>query len=118
MKKLLLLLLASTFPVFGISFDRYHSQVEIIQYLQGLASAHPKLVKAERIGVSDEGREIWIAFVAKNADRRLPALYLNGTHHGNEKSSTESVLAFLDNLVTNRELPSVKALLEKYAFIL
>jgi predicted deacylase len=48
----------------------------------------------------------------------MPALYFNGTHHGNEKSSTESILGLIDFIVENRNEPTVSEILDHYSIYL
>lgn len=103
-------------PVPGtLSFARYHTQEEIHAYLAGLAADHPGLVRFEVLGASRQGREIAYVVVSNADPATVPALYFNGTHHGDEWSSTEGILGLADHLVTHRDEPAVRAVLEKYA---
>jgi predicted deacylase len=101
--------------VWAIDFKRYHSQEEINQYLRDVAAEHPELVKHHVLGYSLRGREIDYVVISKADPETAPAIYMNGTHHGNEKSSTEGILALIDYLVTQKDDPEVAALLEGYA---
>src|SRR5687768_9605446 len=94
--------LVSASAAFAIDFDRYHTHEEINSYMSQLAAEHPDLVKYQFMGYSARGREIAYVTVAKGDPEALPALYMNGTHHGDEKSSTEGILGLIDYLVTNR----------------
>lgn len=107
-------------PAPGIlSFARYHSQEEIHAFLTGLAADHPGLVRFETLGASRQGREIAYVVVSRAADpATVPALYFNGTHHGDEWSSTEGILGLADHLVTHRDEPAVRAVLDAYAVYL
>lgn len=102
----------------AIDFGRYHSQDEINAYLHDMAREHPELVRHHLLGYSQQGREIDYVTVSGGDPDALPAIYLNGTHHGDEKSSTETVLATLDFLVKNRHQKDVAELLDTYAVYL
>jgi predicted deacylase len=115
---LLLIWIGGASDVFAIDFARYHAQDEINSYMRDLAAANPGLVRFRALGYSEQGREIDYVVISKGDPETLPALYLNGTHHGNEKSSTESVLGLIDYLVTHRGDPHVGPLLDAYAIYL
>lgn len=114
----LVLWLVSSTPVWAIDFNRYHSQDQIKTYLQEVAHDHPELVRFHVLGYSEQGREIDYVVVSKGDPDALPALYMNGTHHGNEKSSTEAVLGLIDYLVKNHANADVSGLLDNYAVYL
>ena len=105
---------------FEISFDRYHSQNFINRYLLELEILYPDLVIHRNLGESQMGREISMIIMGKNIDlsEKRPAIYLNGTHHGNEKSSTEAVLAVIDHLIRNRNQQPVNRILKKFHIFL
>lgn len=98
-----------------LSFARYHTQDEIHAYLAGLAADHPGLVRFETLGASRQGREIAYVVLSNADPATAPALYFNGTHHGDEWSSTEGILGLADHLVTHRDEPAVRAVLDGYA---
>jgi predicted deacylase len=100
----------------AMDFGRYHTQDEINQILHDYATQSPELVTFHQLGTSEQGREISYDVVGTNA--ALPAIFLNGTHHGNEPSSTESILGVLDHLVTQRGSPDVAQLLAHYRIFL
>lgn len=105
-------------PLLAIDFSHYHSQDEINEFLRDTARAAPEFAHFHNLGYSDQGREINYLVLAKGDPDALPAVYLNGTHHGNEKSSTETVLGVIDYLVKHRTDPEVARLVETYAFYL
>ena len=84
--------LVSASDLWAIDFTRYHSQEEINSYLKEVATAHPELAHFHLLGYSQRGREVNYLVLSKGDADALPAIYLNGTHHGNEKSSTEAAL--------------------------
>ncbi len=115
---ILLLTFASLSQAQILSFERYHSQTEINTYLREVAQKFPALAKFYILGQSQQNREISFVILSNYDPQTLPALYFNGTHHGNEKSSTESVLALIDFLIANRSKPEIATLLDNYAIYL
>ncbi len=102
----------------AISFDQYHSQFEINFYLRLVAIRYPRIVSFAKLGQSEQGREISYIIISKKLPKNKPAIYFNGTHHGNEKASTEGILGLIDYLLRNRNTPEVSELLENYAIYL
>lgn len=102
----------------ALDFNRYHSQDEIAAYLRSQAEDYPDIARFEVLGKSQQGREIAIITVSKNWSADTPAIYFNGTHHGNERASTEAVLGFIEKLVENRNQPAIDRLLKRYRIIL
>lgn len=107
--------LGTSAEAWALSFERYHSQDEINAYMRDLARTYPTLVRQHQLGYSERGREINYVVLSKHDPAGLPAIYLNGTHHGNEKASTEAVLALIDFLVAKRNDPDVGSILGTYA---
>jgi predicted deacylase len=99
-----------------IHFNQYHTQDEINQLMRDEAKNHPELVKFAVLGKSEQGREVSYVAIGKKAG--APALYYNGTHHGDEWSSTESILALMDYLVVHANDPTISSLLSSYTFYL
>jgi predicted deacylase len=114
----LALWLASSASGLALDFSRYHGLEEINSYLQEVAASHPDVAHLHVLGYSQRGREIDYLVLAKGDADALPAIYLNGTHHGDEKSSSETVLGLIDFLVRNRQTADVNELLESYAIYL
>ena len=106
------------FSAQAIEFKRYHSQDEINAYLREVAKAQPSLVVFDKLGQSDKGRELSYVVITKALRADAPVLYLNGTHHGNEKSSTETILGVIDHLTRNQNDPVVADLLSRYRIFL
>ncbi len=114
-----LFLLFISLPAHALEFNKYHSQDEIKSWLLDLAKQHPELVKLKFLGYSQQGREINYIIISKHHEQEnQPALYFNGTHHGNEKSSTESILGLIDFIIDNRSEPVVSEILDQYAIYL
>lgn len=110
-------LVLTTGPAHALDFSRYHTQTEINSYLAQMARDHSELVQFKQLGVSEQGREISYIIVS-NAPANAPAIYFNGTHHGNEKSSTEAVLGLADHLLANAANVEIAELLAQYRIFL
>lgn len=104
--------------LWALEFQRYHSQDEIASYLREQAQQHPDLVRFQVIGRSRQGREIAVLTISKNFASDTPAMYFNGTHHGNEKISTEAVLGLIKHLIQHRDQADTDRLLRRYKFLL
>jgi predicted deacylase len=102
----------------ALQFQRYHDQREIATFLREQAQQFPGLARFEVLGRSQQGREIALLTLSKSWSKDTPALYFNGTHHGNEKASTEAVLALIKHLIDNRDQDEVDRLLRRYRIIL
>jgi predicted deacylase len=115
-----LVLLASAFmpKAYALQFQRYHAQDEIAQFLRTRAQVHPDVARFVVLGQSLQGREIAYVAISKNWQADAPAVYFNGTHHGNEKASTEAVLGLIDFLIDQRDRPDVDRLLRRYRIVL
>ncbi|MBC7532695.1 MAG: hypothetical protein H7318_14065 [Oligoflexus sp.] len=116
--KLILVVLWLSPTAWALDFNRYHDQDEIAAFLRTEALNNPELVHFEILGKSAQGREISIVAITKNLSRDAPAIYFNGTHHGNERASTEAVLAVIDYLVRGQNNSSIDRLLRRYRIIL
>ncbi len=108
--------LSSSLFAASIDFSRYHTQEEINQYLRDLARDNPALVHFYVLGESDEGREISYITLTKGSETALPGIFFNGTHHGNEWSSTESILGLIQFLLQHKDEPQASAFLTRYVF--
>jgi len=115
-----IMVLASGFAqtAYALQFQRYHAQDEIAQYLRSRAQNYPDVARFVVLGQSLQGREIAYVALSKNWSPDVPAIYFNGTHHGNEKASTEAVLGLIDFLINQRDRSDVDRLLRKYRIVL
>jgi murein tripeptide amidase MpaA len=85
------------------AFNRFYRYAELTELLHAFAREHPELVTLEAIGLSHEGREIWVATVTQQrtgpaADK--PALWVDGNIHATEVAASAASLYFLNTLVT------------------
>ncbi|MBM3315568.1 hypothetical protein FJY71_06995, partial [candidate division WOR-3 bacterium] len=81
----------------------YHSYTQVCSTLHATALLHPSICRLETLGTSYGGRPIPGLQVTQNpgVEHDRPCVRLIGTHHGNEKISTELTLAFLLYLCEN-----------------
>jgi hypothetical protein len=114
--------LADTIPVSGlptIAFDRYHSPAELATYLNSVALAVPAVATYHVLGQSVQGRDVVYLVIDATCQASPPAILAVGTHHGDEKSTTEAVLSMPDYLLRKSATDaSVRNLLRQYAFYL
>lgn len=101
-----------------LSFSAYHTQEDIHAYLSGEATKHPDFVTFAKLGDSRQGRAIEYITLSNKDASTVPSIYLNGTHHGDEWSSTESILGLADYLITHHTDAAVKSILDSYAVVL
>lgn len=110
----LVLWLVTPSIAWSLTFQGYHSQEEIRSFLVRLTTENSQLIRFQTLGYSDAGRPIDLVTLTSGDRESLPAIYINGTHHGDEKSSTEATLGLLDYLVQHRDDSIVRDLLSSY----
>src|SRR5512145_818948 len=99
-----------------IGFDRYHSQLEIETYLAGVATSQSALAEYRILGQSVQGRNLAYLVINATCQSAPPAFFAVGTHHGDERSATEAVLALPDYLLRKSATdPNVRTLLSSFA---
>jgi hypothetical protein len=103
-----------------LTFDHYYDGKEVVKAVEQLCRAFPRLTEMRSIGVSEEGRDIWLLTInnpdtGKDADK--PGIYVDGSIHGNEIQATEVCLYIAWYLLDNYdELPIIKELVDTRAF--
>lgn len=106
-----------TTNVFAISPDRYHSYETISQYMSEVAEKYDH-VEEILLGHSGEGRPIRYLEMTTAQDPNAPAVYLNSTHHGNEKAATIAILGVIDYFTRNFQQGEPQYFLSKYRLII
>lgn len=101
-----------------ILFNQYHDQAFIAEYLRQQARDHSDLATFKVLGKSLEKREIAVLVLSKGPIEGKPAIYINGTHHGNEKASTEAALGLIDYLIHNQKNLLIEQFLSRYAIFI
>jgi murein tripeptide amidase MpaA len=78
----------------------YHSYTQVCSIMMVINQSYPGITKLDTLGFSILGRPILAMKVTDNPEfeEPEPEIRLVGTHHGNEKISTEITLAFLQYL--------------------
>ncbi|MGE0173424.1 MAG: M14 family zinc carboxypeptidase [Oligoflexales bacterium] len=101
-----------------IDMNRYHQTYEVDDILQTYAQRSPELVRYTLLGTSTQGRPIGFAEVSLPSSYPKKQFFFNGTHHGDEKASTEAILGLLKYLVENAQSPEVRNVLEHSSIVL
>ena len=87
-----------------LDFQHYHTIEETLAFLQAWAKAYPDLVELYSVGKSFEGRDIWQLTITNKKtgkDTDKPAFFLEGGRHSGEITGIETVLYFVNNLLSN-----------------
>ncbi|MEZ4743322.1 MAG: M14 family zinc carboxypeptidase [Bdellovibrionota bacterium] len=113
----LLTALTSSFAFAQEQFDvnRYHSVAQINNYLEKVAEEHIQ-IESRVLGQSEEGIDIKYLIVSDGQIKN--PIFLNGTHHGDEKSSTNAILAIIQYIKTNIEEESIANVLRQHSIVL
>ncbi|MCL4867395.1 MAG: carboxypeptidase [Anaerolineae bacterium] len=86
-----------------VQFDKYYRYAELTAILEAWAAQYPDLCRLEKIGVSYEGRNIWLMVVtnfATGSDTEKPAMWVDGNIHATEVSASTASLYLLNKLLT------------------
>lgn len=91
----------------------YHTYDEMTSLLFGLAANHSDIMSVSSIGKTYEGRGLWMVKLSDNVNQQEgePEILFMGAHHGNEKSSYEVCLYFIQYMVEhydNSSTPEVR----------
>lgn len=99
-----------------LDFVTYNTYAQACSILAALRSAYPAITHVETLGLS-AGNNAIPAILVSNAPATAPVCRAIGTHHGNEKMSTEICLSLAqylcDNYATN---PQVRELVDTRRF--
>lgn len=101
---MLLLPVTSNADKLKLSFDHYYDHDAVVQALKDINSAYSNMTELRSIGQSEEGREIWMLQINNpktGPDLDKPAVYVEGTIHGNEIQATEVCLYLAWYLLDN-----------------
>jgi len=107
-------LFTTAFPILGVSqsdqtygniSDPYHyfTYQEMTDLLHDLEDVYSDIMSLESIGVTYEGRDIWMVKLSDNVEdtEDEPGVLFMGAHHGNEKPSFEVLIFFIQHMVEN-----------------
>ena len=86
----------------------YYTYQEMTDLFQLLAVNHSDIMQYKSLGITYEGRNIWMLKLSDNAEinEDEPGVLLMGAHHGNEKPSYESLIFFIKYIVENYGKPN------------
>jgi len=85
-------------------FAKFLNLAQINAAITQLATAHPDIVKIEKIGTSHEGRPINLVKVTSKTGSNKPGIWLDGGIHAREWASPATALYILNKLVTDNSL--------------
>lgn len=103
---------------FPPSDTRFHDYAKMNQTLADLTTRHNDLSRLVSIGKTIEGRDMWAVHLNTSPDAlttgqsNKPGAIFMGNHHAREHLSAEIPLMLLQHLLTNRDQPAMRALLE------
>lgn len=83
-------------------FDVFYRHAELTRLLQDYAAARPDLLELRSIGLSHEGRDIWLAVITNQAsgpDLDKPAFWCDGNIHAGELTASTACLYWLHQLM-------------------
>ncbi|MFO1218456.1 MAG: M14 family zinc carboxypeptidase [Burkholderiaceae bacterium] len=83
-------------------FDIFYRHDELTRLLQDYAAARPDLLELRSIGLSHEGRDIWLLVVTNQAsgpDADKPAFWCDGNIHAGELTAGTACLYWLHQLM-------------------
>ncbi len=88
-------------PALDDNLGDYHTYTEMESTLQALEVAYPTVAKLQSLGLSIEGREIYMIKVSDNViiDEDEPEVLIMGCHHARELMSVDIPLRFAEYLL-------------------
>jgi hypothetical protein len=86
---------------------------ELKELVQSLVRQHPEVLRAEKAGVSLEGREIFLVSAGSGPDRIL----LWSQMHGDEPTATSALIDLMSYIGRHREEPWVARVLGNYTLL-
>ena len=103
-----------------LTFDHFYDGPAVVEAIKSLHRAHPRLTELKLLGKSEEGRDIWLLTINNKKtgkDVGKPAVYVDGTIHGNEIQATEVCLYLAQYLLSNYATnPVVRDLVDTRVF--
>lgn len=91
---------ATDFPA---GYQGYHTYDEMMADINGVITAHPKIVSKRSIGQSYEGRTIWAIKISDRVatDESEPEVLMESLHHAREHLAAEQALELIHLLADN-----------------
>jgi murein tripeptide amidase MpaA len=88
-----------------LPLDRYLRYDELTSLLKAWAEEFPGLVQLSSIGLSHEGRDIWLLTLTDSStgpDNEKPAFWVDGNIHASEVSASSASLKVIDILLSEK----------------
>jgi hypothetical protein len=79
--------------------SRFLNHDELTQQLRQWAEAYPEFVSLSSIGVSEEGRDLWLLTIGRDPSRVRPAAWIDGNIHAGELCGSSVCLAIAEDLI-------------------
>jgi murein tripeptide amidase MpaA len=89
-----------------VRFDRFYRYEELTTILQAWAQDRPELCRLESVGLSHEGRDIWLVTVTNfrcGPDTEKPAFWIDANIHATETTGSTALLYLIDKLLRSYE---------------
>ena len=100
------------------TYDHYFDYQEMTSALKELAALAPDVMELKEEARTKEDRVIWSVTLSgkgKKASEK-PAFYMDGNTHAGEISGSMACVHMIDTLITNREDPEIREMLESQTF--
>lgn len=79
----------------------YTNYEDLINFLDKYQKSNPSFFKYNFIGESQKGKKVPLIDISNNSKKRKVKVWIQGGLHGDEPASTECILYFIDQLMTN-----------------
>jgi hypothetical protein len=86
----------------SLSFDRYHSEEVVLEWMKRWVEKYPGMVELYEVGKSFEGRPVWQMTLTNKKTgpcTEKPAAFFEGGRHSGEVTGTETVMYLADYLL-------------------
>ena len=96
--------------------DQYYRHAEMTAYLQAAADAFPQFVSLETIGITPEGRDIWVVTLTNRATGEpedKPAYWIDANTHASEVTGNAAALYTIHYVTTRLQQPDIAQLLSE-----
>ncbi len=107
----------TTAPALAGVEGAYHSYTETLDELDNLAATYPDLAQVSSLGMTFEGREVWVIKISENVsvDTDLkPDILVSGCHHAREWIAVEVPLYIANHLLSQYSTDdAIKFLVDK-----
>jgi len=89
-----------------IEYKKYYTYPELSEVLRYFESKYPAEFKLSSLGVTEEGRDIFLAEISENVHsdetKNKPAYYIQGSLHSSEPGGGTVALHLIETLLTEK----------------